>query len=500
MAADDAMGGEGAEGAAAAGGGFLKIAEVEPRWHKVKLVPAPAASRASDDPKVWEVVSRPDADSVAVMLYVRSSAQIVLVERFRAGAAVAQRGGDGRILETVAAAAPAAQSASLPALRDRAREVLADQTGYLVPASDIHLVASFYPSPGASDERVHLYFAEAPDPLAPPASRSADSAVALNPRVLHYDLVEFFTWLERQEEDPDALIDAKVLLGAQELRRRLAMKSAQEAQLAKERMERERPFEIEDFRRPCRFAPPQDYSPDGEAAAALEGLRIVLHRGDIADVKGVDIWVNSENTAFEMDQRLGRSISARIRALGAHVGSDQQPLEDTIWIDLLRRRRTLARRPIASVIETTPGALNKSNGVKRLLHVAAVEASASGIKYARLLDVRACVETALAVADRPSRFHVMPLRGRSVLFPMIGSGNGDRSVGEIFELMMTGVVRYFGGPRPRRAMLERVHFIAYSAEDYFTVLDRLAKLGAAYDGEFDPDAEDAAPLRGVGAA
>jgi ADP-ribose pyrophosphatase len=88
-------------------------------------------------------------DSAAVLLYDSQSDEVVLVEQFRYPAYV-REGGDGRLLEVVAGVVD----------RDRtpeavARAELVEEAGYAV--DQLEHLATFYASPGACTERIHLY-------------------------------------------------------------------------------------------------------------------------------------------------------------------------------------------------------------------------------------------------------------------------------------------------------------------------------------------------------
>ncbi len=437
---------------------YLRIEPTRPAWHRVVRVSDPGG-RLPSDPPFWEVADRETTDSVAVMLFVDETDDVVLVERFRAGPTVADPSHDGRILETIAAALPAGREDQAVAV---AQDAVRAQTGYALSEDAFAFVASFYPSPGASSERVSLFFAAAEKALPEPKTHpQSESRSALNLQVRQMPLVQFLLLLEAREAAGSDAVDAKILLGAQALKDHLARRRGA------------RDLNAIELDAPWEYALP-DLEP-----------KIVLHRGDVGDVHGVDVWVNSENTDFEMDQRMARSISGRIRALGAHIGSDREPLEDTIWLDLLRGRGRLSRGSVGDLVETTPGELKGRNGVNRLLHVAAVEASAFGIKYAKLGDISDCVKSALRRAETGRRILLLKSRGRSILFPMIGAGNGDRFVAEIFSLMLKAVREYFAERPPSgKRRLERVHFVAYTAGDFADALNVLERAGATPLGAF----------------
>ena len=60
-----------------------------------------------------------------------------------------------------------------------------------------------------------------------------------------------------------------------------------------------------------------------------------LHKtGDIEHVKDMAVWVNPENSDMMMDRILGKTISAKIRYLGANKDEDGGVVEDTIAEEL----------------------------------------------------------------------------------------------------------------------------------------------------------------------
>jgi ADP-ribose pyrophosphatase len=88
-------------------------------------------------------------DSAAVLLYDPLSDEVVLVEQFRFPA-YAREGGDGRLLEVVAGVVDPGR---MP--EEVARAELVEESGYRVDRLE-HL-STFYASPGACTERIHLY-------------------------------------------------------------------------------------------------------------------------------------------------------------------------------------------------------------------------------------------------------------------------------------------------------------------------------------------------------
>ena len=87
-------------------------------------------------------------DAVAVLPYDSQTGRVVLVRQFRHAAWV--RGGPGWLWEVVAGACDAGCSAEA-AVRSEAME----EAGYALGA--LRFALTFYPSPGACSERIHVY-------------------------------------------------------------------------------------------------------------------------------------------------------------------------------------------------------------------------------------------------------------------------------------------------------------------------------------------------------
>src|SRR5262249_51913915 len=78
-------------------------------------------------------------------------------------------------------------------------------------------------------------------------------------------------------------------------------------------------------------------------ALSSDPRRIVGYKtGDIRHIKGVDLWVNSENQDMLMDRFLGKTVSANIRHLGSIKDKDGNVIEDTIEQAL---RSAIGQRP-----------------------------------------------------------------------------------------------------------------------------------------------------------
>ncbi|WP_433064022.1 macro domain-containing protein [Dactylosporangium sp. CS-033363] len=162
------------------------------------------------------------------------------------------------------------------------------------------------------------------------------------------------------------------------------------------------------------------------SAWTLPGVDCVLgvRPGRIMRVHDVDIWVNSENTDMEMARFNEFSISSIIRYNGARRDAAGHVVDDLIareLADLVDGRRPVA--PGAAFV-TGPGVLAETNGVRWIVHVAAVHGE-PGAGFRQIRHVGACVANALTHADRLARDDTAV---RTILFPMLGTGGAGASV------------------------------------------------------------------------
>jgi nudix-type nucleoside diphosphatase (YffH/AdpP family) len=89
-------------------------------------------------------------DSVALLVFNRNTNKLVLIEQFRYPT---YPKGDGWIIETIAGIVDEGEPPE-----ETARREAQEETGLQV--RNVEFIASFYPSPGGSSERIYLYFVE----------------------------------------------------------------------------------------------------------------------------------------------------------------------------------------------------------------------------------------------------------------------------------------------------------------------------------------------------
>lgn len=222
--------------------------------------------------------------------------------------------------------------------------------------------------------------------------------------------------------------------------------------------------------RPLKPAPAAFY----RLGALIGQRRIGLLSGDLRYVsEKIDLWVNSENTNMQMARFFDRAGSAVIRYQGAERDRAGQVTRDLIAEDLAQAMGSHCAVPPSTVIVTTSGQLAGRYGVKRVLHVAAVEGQVGG-GYSPVRDIAACVDGVLAQADDPSLDDVAPV---SILLPLMGTGSGAAPPHEAIGVLFDAMVSYF--QRCPGSRLQTVYFQVFTDVQLDACRRTLARLNAA---------------------
>ena len=103
-----------------------------------------------------------------------------------------------------------------------------------------------------------------------------------------------------------------------------------------------------------------------------------------------------------MDRFIGRTISARIRYLGANKEEDTV-LEDTIQESLRTAIGERAHVKIGTVLVTESGMLSGSHEVEQIFHVATVEGGPGAGVKADLDKIKICVDRVLKRVDQENK-------------------------------------------------------------------------------------------------
>jgi O-acetyl-ADP-ribose deacetylase (regulator of RNase III) len=166
--------------------------------------------------------------------------------------------------------------------------------------------------------------------------------------------------------------------------------------------------------------------------------RIAIITGDLRSVRGIDVWVNAENTNMQMARFYDRSMSGIVRYYGARKNQAGHVIEDVIANELAAAMENTFSVPPGHVIATGAGELARQ-GVKRILHAAAVEGAVGG-GYRPIQDVAQCVRNALEKADQDLAAENL----RSILFPLLGTGTGAGNADAIAKELLLAAITYLG--------------------------------------------------------
>lgn len=208
------------------------------------------------------------------------------------------------------------------------------------------------------------------------------------------------------------------------------------------------------------------HAQDGGAAR-----RLGIVTGDIRQVRCANVWVNSENTEMEMARVHEFSISAIIRYEGARHDARGRVADDLIADDL--ERKVADQRPLepGSVVVTSAGELARRNGVRHVVHVAAVHGE-PGAGFRPIAEIGRCVTNVLLASEDLEMPGGAPV---TVLFPLLGAGNagGDRS--PTATTLIHAARNYLRAVATTR--IEAVYFLAYTDLELKACLGALRSAG-----------------------
>lgn len=163
------------------------------------------------------------------------------------------------------------------------------------------------------------------------------------------------------------------------------------------------------------------------------GTKIGLITGDIQNIEGIDVWVNSENTNMQMARFHDMGVSGVIRWLGAEKKRNGRIERDVIAEELRQLMDGDNEVDAGTVLPTGSGALGRSHGVQRIFHAAVVDGQV-GRGYRPIDDVGACVRCALELMDDPE-FAADDLA--TILFPLMGTGRAGAGIDDSMARLVT---------------------------------------------------------------
>jgi tetratricopeptide (TPR) repeat protein len=183
--------------------------------------------------------------------------------------------------------------------------------------------------------------------------------------------------------------------------------------------------------------------------------------GDLRNVRGIDVWVNSENTNMQMARYYDFAISSVIRFEGARKTRTGHVAEDLIQQELDKVMGGERSVPEAEVIATGPGELKKKYGVKAIFHAAAVQ-GATGEGYEPIRGIHRCVTNALALMDDLEK-NAAGTELSSILIPLLGIGFFRGDFRSLLERQVEAALEYLS--ENPSSSVENVYFLAWSEQE-----------------------------------
>lgn len=226
-------------------------------------------------------------------------------------------------------------------------------------------------------------------------------------------------------------------------------------------------------RKPIEVTECHQWSVDGAA-----DRRTGVITGDVGHVKGIDVWVNSENTDMQMARFHEASMSGAIRFLAATKtpsGAVRDDLMGAALADAMREEGRTSVEP-GQVISTPAGPnLHASHGVRWVFHAATVVGQ-RGRGYHPIPDLNDCVRNSLERMDAPE-FRAMDAaeygaaEARSMLMPLFGVGAAHADLATTAAGLVDTAVAYLK-QTPDSAIRE-AYFLAYTSEELDVCADLL---------------------------
>lgn len=188
--------------------------------------------------------------------------------------------------------------------------------------------------------------------------------------------------------------------------------------------------------------------------------KLALITGDLRNVRGIDVWVNSENTNMQMARYYDFAVSSVIRFEGARRTRTGHVAEDLIQQELDEIMDGERSVPEAEVIATGPGELKKY-GVKAIFHAASVR-GATGEGYEPIRGIHRCVTNALALMDDPEKNGVGTGLS-SILIPLLGVALVRGDFRPLLQRQVEAALEYL--IENPASNVENVYFLAWSEQE-----------------------------------
>jgi len=207
--------------------------------------------------------------------------------------------------------------------------------------------------------------------------------------------------------------------------------------------------------------------------------------GDLRNVRGIDVWVNSENTNMQMARYFDFSISSVIRFEGAKKNRTGHVSEDLIQQNLNEIMAGERSVPETEVIATEPGELKRKYGVKAIFHAASVRGSV-GEGYEPVPGIHRCITNALALMDNPAE-NSAKSKLTSILIPLLGILFVRGDYRPVLKRNIEAAIQYITD-NPTTSIVN-VYFLAWSEQELIlcqSVLRSFENLGVPVRGKVKP--------------
>ncbi|MFJ1542256.1 macro domain-containing protein [Micromonospora chalcea] len=200
-------------------------------------------------------------------------------------------------------------------------------------------------------------------------------------------------------------------------------------------------------------------------------LRIGVITSDIRQVRCADIWVNSENTDMVMARVQECSVSAIIRYEGAERDASGRVVVDHIADELEAKAASLRPLGPGEVVVTGAGELARRNGVRFVIHAAAVH-GAPGAGFQPVKEIGRSVANALTAAEELAH----PESPATVLFPLLSCGEAGGEIAPTAQTLIHTAVNHLRSVPASR--VGTVLFLAYTDTELRACLQALDQVPA----------------------
>jgi O-acetyl-ADP-ribose deacetylase (regulator of RNase III) len=187
--------------------------------------------------------------------------------------------------------------------------------------------------------------------------------------------------------------------------------------------------------------------------AGLTDRRVLIVTGDIDNLRAAELWVNSENCEMQMSRYFENTLSARIRYHGGVRDDSGYVTEDLVADELAIKMAGRTHVVPGTVLLTGAGQLEKTHGVRAILHVASVTGT-PGLGYTAAPNIGECVRNVLRHADELD----LDPPPSSIACPLFGTGSGRAGIEPTARTVVSEVLRFL---RDDAAQVRTVYLLAY---------------------------------------